>query len=120
MNRVKFHVKKGDYVRVISGAHKAAEGKVLQILPTKQQVLVEGVRLIKKHVKKNSEHPQGAIIQREGPIHISNVKLAEKTAEKKADKKSSSKKEKAAAAPAAEAAPEKKKTTRKKKEEAAE
>src|SRR3954469_5293481 len=116
MNRLTFHVKKGDYVRVISGAHKSAEGKVLQILPAKQQVLVEGVRLIKKHIKKNNEHPQGAIIQREGPIHISNVKLAEK-ADKKADKKSS-KKEKAA--PAAEAAPKKKKATRKKKEDAAE
>jgi large subunit ribosomal protein L24 len=117
MNRAKFHVKKGDYVRVISGAHKAAEGKVLQILPAKQQVLVEGVRLIKKHVKKNNEHPQGAIIQREGPIHISNVKITEKS-EKKAAKKTS-KKEKADA-PAAEAAPEKKKAPRKKKEEAAE
>src|SRR3954465_9438304 len=113
MSRDKFHVKKGDYVRVISGAHKAAEGKVLQILPAKQQVLVEGVRLIKKHVKKNNEHPQGAIIPREGPIPIATVRLAAKT-EKTATKKASSKKEKAAA-PAAEAAPEKKKAPRKKK-----
>src|SRR3954454_4419200 len=103
MNRAKFHVKKGDYVRVISGAHKSAEGKVLQILPKKQQVLVEGVRLIKKHVKKSSEHPQGAIVQREGPIHISNVKVAEK-AEPKKGKKSSKKAEKAAAEPKAEKA----------------
>src|SRR3954465_5550957 len=102
MNRLKFHVKKGDYVRVIAGAHKKAEGKVLQILPKKQQVLVEGVRLIKKHVKKSSEHPQGAMVQREGPIHISNVKVAEKAETKKADKKSSKKAEKAAAEPKAE------------------
>jgi large subunit ribosomal protein L24 len=111
MNRLKFHVKKGDYVRVISGAHKSAEGKVLQILPKKQQVLVEGVRIIKKTVKKSNEHPQGAIIEREGPIHVSNVKLAEK-AEKK-EKKSSKKAEKAPAEPKAE------KKTRKKKEDAA-
>jgi large subunit ribosomal protein L24 len=90
MNRPKFHVKKGDYVQVISGAHKSAEGKVLQIIPSKEQVLVEGVRLIKKHVKKNNEHPQGAIIQREGPIHISNVKLAEKS--EKAEKAPKAKK----------------------------
>ena len=116
MNRLTFHVKKGDYVRVISGAHKSSEGKVLQILPKKQQVLVEGVRLIKKHTKKSNEHPQGAIIQREGPIHISNVKLAEK-ADKKAEKKPAKKvaKADAAAEPKAE-----KKPARKKKEEAAE
>jgi len=48
MNRLKFHVKKGDEVQVISGNHRGASGKVLQVLPSKQQVLIEGVRLIKK------------------------------------------------------------------------
>jgi large subunit ribosomal protein L24 len=81
--RLKFHVKKGDYVQVITGNHRGAEGKVLQVLPKKQQVLIEGIRLIKKHVRKSQEHPQGAIIQREGPIHISNVKLVEATEKKK-------------------------------------
>lgn len=76
MSRIKTHVKKGDEVTVISGNHRGASGKVLQVLTAKNQVLVEGVRLIKKHVKKSQEHPNGAIIQREGPIHISNVKLA--------------------------------------------
>ncbi len=77
MNRPKFHVKKGDQVQVISGNHFGSAGKVLAVLPKKQQVLIEGVRLIKKHIKKSQDNPQGAIIQREGPIHISNVKLAE-------------------------------------------
>ena len=78
MNRVSFHVKKGDTVLVTTGNHKGASGKILQVLPKKQQVLIEGVRLIKKHTKKNQEYPQGAIVQREGPIHVSNVKLLER------------------------------------------
>ena len=76
-NRLTFHVKKGDTVQVISGNHKGASGKVLAVLPKKSQVLVEGVRIIKKHSRKSQEHPQGAIIEREGPLHISNVKLLE-------------------------------------------
>lgn len=77
MNRLKFHVKKGDEVQVISGNHRGASGKVLQVLPRKQQVLIEGVRLIKKTQRKSQDNPNGAIITREGPIHISNVKLLE-------------------------------------------
>jgi large subunit ribosomal protein L24 len=78
MNRPHFHVKKGDHVRVISGNHKGAEGKVLAVLSKKSQVLVEGVRIIKRHQRKSQEHPQGTIAEREGPIHISNVKVIEK------------------------------------------
>ena len=78
MNRVKFHVNKGDQVEVISGNHRGSAGKVLQVLPKKQQVLIEGVRMIKKHLGKSQENPQGSIAQREGPIHISNVKLLAK------------------------------------------
>ena len=77
-NRISFHVKKGDTVQVISGNHKGATGKVLAVLPKKSQVLVEGVRIIKKHTRKNQENPNGAILEREGPLHISNVKLLEK------------------------------------------
>jgi large subunit ribosomal protein L24 len=75
MNRPRFHVKKGDHVQVISGNHKGATGKILQVITKKQQVLVEGVRMIKKTQRKSQDHPTGAIITREGPIHISNVKL---------------------------------------------
>jgi large subunit ribosomal protein L24 len=73
----KFHVKKGDNVLVTSGNHKGATGRVLAVLPKKQQVLIEGVRMIKKHERKSQENPQGRIAEREGPIHISNVKLVE-------------------------------------------
>jgi large subunit ribosomal protein L24 len=87
MNRLKFHVKKGDEVEVISGNHRGASGKVLQVLPKKQQVLIEGVRLIKKNVRKSQDHPNGAIITREGPIHVSNVKLVEVQTSKTSKKK---------------------------------
>lgn len=74
----KFHVKKGDEVVVITGAEKGARGRIIRVLRKKEQVFVEGVRMIKKHVRKSQQHPQGAIIEREGPIHISNVMRAEK------------------------------------------
>ena len=77
MNRAKTHVKKGDNVIVISGNHTGATGKILQVLTKKNHVVIEGVRMIKKHQKKSQDRPQGEIVQREGPIHISNVKLAE-------------------------------------------
>ena len=67
-SRVKTHVKKGDQVQVISGVHKGAVGKVLQVVTKKNQVLVEGVRMIKKHVRKSQDRPQGGIIEREMPF----------------------------------------------------
>ena len=82
-NRLSFHVKKGDNVAIISGNHKGASGKILAVLPKKQQVLVEGVRIIKKHTKKSQDNPNGSILEREGPIHISNVRLLEKVEPKK-------------------------------------
>ena len=86
-NRISFHVKKGDTVSIISGNHKGASGKILAVLPKKQQVLVEGVRIIKKHTRGSQDNQTGGIIEREGPIHISNVKLVEKVEPKKESKK---------------------------------
>ena len=94
MNRIKLHVKKGDHVEVISGNFKGSTGKILDILPRKQRVLIEGVRIIKKHLRKSQDNPSGKIAEREGPIHISNVKLVER--EKKAEKKTRAKPEKKA------------------------
>ena len=87
MSRPHFHVRRGDIVQVISGNHKGASGKVLQIIAAKSQVIVEGVRMIKKHQRKTQDQPNGAIIEREGPLHISNVKLVEKAAADKPAKK---------------------------------
>jgi large subunit ribosomal protein L24 len=78
MNRIKFHVKKGDQVEVISGNFRGSSGKILEVLPRKQRVLIEGVRIIKKHLRKSQDNPSGKIAEREGPIHISNVKLIER------------------------------------------
>ena len=86
-SRKKTHVKKGDQVTVISGNSKGESGRVLQVLVKKDRVIVEGVRKIKKHAQKSQDRPNGGIIEREGPIHISNVKLVEAApeAEKKAE-----------------------------------
>ena len=78
MSRARFHVKKGDNVEVISGNFRGSTGKVLQVLPKKQRVLIEGVRLIKRHLRKSQDNPQGKIAEREGPIHVSNVKVIER------------------------------------------
>ena len=99
MNRIKFHVKKGDQVEVISGNFKGSSGKILEVLPQKQRVLVEGVRIIKKHLRKSQDNPSGKIAEREGPIHISNVRLVE--TETKTDKKKEGKKPKKPARKAA-------------------
>jgi large subunit ribosomal protein L24 len=76
----KFHVKKGDQVTVIAGKEKGKSGKIIAVLTEKQRVLVEGLNMVKKHVRKNQQNPNGAILEREGSIHISNVKKAEAAA----------------------------------------
>jgi large subunit ribosomal protein L24 len=78
MNRMNCHVKKGDQVEVISGNFRGSSGRILAVFPRKQRVLVEGVRIIKKHLRKSQDNPSGKIAEREGPIHISNVKLIER------------------------------------------
>jgi large subunit ribosomal protein L24 len=74
----KRHVKKGDEVVVIAGTERGKRGKIISVLTGKQRVIVEGVKMIKKHIRKNQQNPQGAIVEREGSIHLSNVMLAEK------------------------------------------
>ena len=72
---LKAHIKRGDDVVVISGSHKGKEGKVLEILPAKYRARVEGVAMVKRHLKKTQESPQGSISEREGSVHISNLML---------------------------------------------
>ena len=67
------HVKKGDEVVVIAGADKGKRGRIISVSPKKARVIVEGARMIKKHMRKSQQNPQGAIIEREGTMHISNV-----------------------------------------------
>jgi large subunit ribosomal protein L24 len=69
----RFHVKKNDEVVIIAGSDKGKRGRIISVVPKKQRVIIEGARMIKKHVRKNQQNPQGAIIEREGTVHISNV-----------------------------------------------
>lgn len=72
---MKFHIKKGDTVKVIAGESKGKVGKVLTILRDKQRATVEGANVIKKHIKPSANNPQGRIAEMEAPIHISNLML---------------------------------------------
>jgi len=74
---MKCHVKKGDEVVVLAGKEKGKRGKIIAVSPKTGRVIVEGLQLIKRHTRKSQQHPQGAIVEREGSIHISNVMKAE-------------------------------------------
>tara|TARA_Y100000591_G_scaffold63866_1_gene52449 strand:- start:1409 stop:1708 length:300 start_codon:yes stop_codon:yes gene_type:complete len=71
----KFKIKVGDYVKVIAGSNKGSEGKIVSIIKKSEKVIIEGLNLVKKHIKPNSKNPQGGIEEKESPIHISNVSL---------------------------------------------
>ncbi|WP_228852331.1 50S ribosomal protein L24 [Aegicerativicinus sediminis] len=77
----KFKIKSGDTVQVIAGDHKGSEGKVLKIFKDKDKALVEGVNIVKKHNKPSAQNPQGGIVEKEAPIHISNLSLLNKKGE---------------------------------------
>lgn len=76
------HVKKGDTVLVIAGKDKGKKGKVLEVMPKQNRVLVEGVNMITKHQKPSPQMQQGGIVHQEGPIHASNVKVWSKSDKK--------------------------------------
>lgn len=71
----KTHVRRGDTVVVISGKDRGKKGKVQRVLPVKRRVVVEGVNIVKRHQKPTRQVMQGGIIEKEAPIHISNVML---------------------------------------------
>lgn len=73
----KRHVKKGDEVVVITGAERGKRGKIIEVLTKNDRVIVEGLKMIKRHTRKNQNNPNGAIVEREGTIHISNVMKAD-------------------------------------------
>ena len=84
-------IKVGDNVKVLAGKDKGKEGKVIKTLRKDNKVVVEGINMIKKHVKPNRMNEVGSIVEMEAPIHVSNVKVVEET--KKAEKKETAKKE---------------------------
>jgi large subunit ribosomal protein L24 len=73
----KCHVKKGDQVVVLSGTEKGKRGRIIEVLRQQQRAIVEGVKMIKRHTRKNQQNPHGAIIEREGTVHLSNLMGAE-------------------------------------------
>ncbi len=72
----KCHVKKGDEVVVIAGTEKGKRGKIIEVMRSKERAIIEGIKMIKRHTRKNQQNPQGAIVEREGTVHLSNLMLA--------------------------------------------
>jgi large subunit ribosomal protein L24 len=73
----KLKIRKGDTVKVISGSNKGVEARVLKVIPEKNRAIVEGVNKISKHSKPSNENPDGGIVQKEAPIHISNLMVVD-------------------------------------------
>ena len=71
----KLKIKSGDTVKVIAGDHKGSDGKVLIVFKDKNKAIVEGVNMVKKHTKPSAQSPQGGIVEKEAPMHISNLTL---------------------------------------------
>ena len=71
----KLKIKTGDTIRVISGDHKGSEGKVIKVILDKNKAIVEGVNMVKKHMKPSAQSPQGGIVEKEASIQISNLSL---------------------------------------------
>ena len=86
-------IKVGDNVRVITGSNKGKEGKVLKVLRNENRVIIDGVNVVKKHVKPSRTNETGGILEVEAPIHISNVKVLDKSEKKKETKKAKEVKE---------------------------
>ena len=72
---IKLKIKSGDVVRVIAGDHKGLEGKIVRVLREKNKAIVEGLNMVSKHTKPSAKNPQGGIVKKEAPIHVSNLSL---------------------------------------------
>ncbi len=71
----KLKIKTGDTVRIMAGDHKGTEGKVMKVFVDKNKAIIEGANMVSKHEKPSAKNPQGGIVQKEAPIHISNLAL---------------------------------------------
>jgi large subunit ribosomal protein L24 len=78
----KLHIKKGDSVTIIAGEAKGQKGRVLEVDREKSRALVEGVNMVSKHTKPNAKAPQGGILKKEAPVHISNLMVIDPTSGK--------------------------------------
>lgn len=73
----KLHIRKGDTVFVNAGESKGQQGRVLEVIRSKDRAIVEGINLVSKHTKPNAKSPQGGIVKKEAPVHISNLMLVD-------------------------------------------
>ncbi|RAR74311.1 50S ribosomal protein L24 [Flavobacterium aciduliphilum] len=78
----KLKIKSGDVVKVIAGDHKGSEGKILKVDRENNKAIVEGVNMVSKHTKPSAKNPQGGIVKKEAPIHISNLSLVDAKSKK--------------------------------------
>jgi large subunit ribosomal protein L24 len=72
---MKLRIKTGDTVRIIAGDHKGTEGKIVRVLRDKNKAIIEGVNMVSKHEKPSAKNPQGGIVKKEAPVHLSNLAL---------------------------------------------
>ncbi|MFZ4672538.1 MAG: 50S ribosomal protein L24 [Flavobacterium sp.] len=79
---IKLKIKSGDTVKVIAGDHKGSEGKVVRVDREKNKAIVEGVNMVSKHTKPSAKNPQGGIVKKEAPLHISNLSLIDPKSKK--------------------------------------
>ena len=77
MKNFKFHVKKGDTVKVLSGNDKGSTGKVISVDRKHYRAIVEGVNMVTKHTRPNADNPDGGIITQEASVHLSNLQLVD-------------------------------------------
>ena len=75
-------IRKGDKVKILAGKDRGKTGKVIHVYPSANRALVEGVNMVKKHVRKSQQNPSGAVVQKELPIHVSNLSLLDPTTSK--------------------------------------
>ena len=75
----KLHIRKGDTVMVIAGDSRGQQGKVLRVDTEKYKAIVEGVNMVSKHTKPNAKSPQGGIVKKEAPVHLSNLQIVDNT-----------------------------------------
>ena len=79
MKKQKLHIKKGDNVMVITGDSRGQQGKVLILDAKKEKAIVESINMVSKHTKPNAKSPQGGIVKKEAPVHVSNLKVIDNT-----------------------------------------
>ena len=75
MEQLGMHIRKGDEVIVLSGNYRGQKGRVLKVFPAKQRIVVEGINFIHRHTRPTQKNPQGGIVEKEAPIHVSNAML---------------------------------------------